>query len=147
MSDLCTAESCGDAMNERPGPQHLIGLFFVYGWNTSSIEFMAKAMAWYVGNVMNVDSVTDLVVVVVYLLYFVFLYYLSAFIYAIPSFSVFVYALTNAKFFPFRWSDNLAMWSITRFALNVGLWYKILVSFFFVYMVLISLGTADGAGL
>ena len=147
--DLCTAESCGDDFETRPSILYVLALLPVYYVNIVTLPRLIKAMLVY--TVKNVDtalnSATDVVIVAAYTLVLGFLTFFSYAVYIIPLTALTLYSLTGAKFFPFRFTDNLSLWSVTRFVPNVGFWYKILVTFFMLYMFAVSIGTDDGSAL
>ena len=95
----------------------------------------------------QLNSLNDAVIVAAYTLILGFLTFFAWAVYILPLAAVALYTLTGAKFFPFRFTDNLSLWAVTRFVPNVGFWYKILVTLFMVYMLVTSIGTDDGSKL
>ena len=126
----------------------MIFLIFVYSFNMQLWSFMNATMVRYAyKNIDNYNEQSNLDQLVLLVTGYLFGLVWSVLIFLIPMLSLFFYALFGSSFFLFAWTDNVALWSVTKFVPGASLYHKTAVTLFLIYQVFARLVSGYGAGL
>ena len=113
--DVCdpAIERCaeGDTLL-RPGGGPLFWLMTNYFLNQWILVLSAVIATWLDLNVLNIEKYRGYELIFHFLMWYVMVFW-DVLIWALPTFTLFLYLLFGSNFFLFRWTDEFGVWFIT----------------------------------